>query len=318
MATEALSILVRLNLVAGAAIALVLLLRPIARRRIGARQAYALWLAVPLAMAGTLLPPLGDAGQTGPLEAVAGRADAWLFAGGRGQWLAAAWALGLAASIGLTAWRYGRFLALARSGRAGPAIVGVILPRLVTPADFRVRFTPEERRLVCAHERAHMDRLDARWNALALALQCLNWFNPLIHLAAGAMRFDQELACDATVMAQLPAERRRYAETLLRTRETTIASPLGCGWTGDGARALVTRLTVLMQPRPADAWRSLGALLLGVLWTAALAAAWADQPPYPQPEVQNILLLDLTPEAPAAPLEAGPQTKAFGQPPAPR
>lgn len=299
MTAEALLLLIRLNLVASAAIALVLLLRPMARRRFGAHQAYALWLMVPLAMAGALVPPVQTSGPTGPIEAAAGRADAWLSDGAHSHVLAAAWALGVVVSIGLVAWRCARFLQHARSGGAGPAIVGVFMPRLVTPADFSVRFTPEERRLVRAHERAHMDRLDARWNAVALALQCLNWFNPLVHAAVHAMRFDQELACDATVIARLPAERRRYAETLLCGGESVV-SPLGCGWTGAGSRPLVTRLTVLMQPRPGDRRRGLGALLLASLWTAALAGAWAAQPPYRLPEQPMILVMDLTPPAPEA------------------
>ena len=235
MISEALSLLARLNIAAGAAIALILVLRPLVRRRLGAQPAYALWLAVPLAMAGALNPLAQTSGPVGPLETAKGLAEAWLSAGGRGEVLAAVWGLGVAVSAGLVAWRYLRFLALARAGRAGPAIVGVLAPRMVAPADFQIRFTPEERRLVVAHERAHMDRLDARWNAFAVALQCLNWFNPLVHAAAGAMRFDQELACDATVMARLPAERRRYAETLLRSQETAAVSPLGRGGAGPSA-----------------------------------------------------------------------------------
>ncbi len=285
MAAEALATLVRLNIVASVAIALVFLLRPAVRRSFGAHKAYALWLIVPLtlATAGAPIPLLEASGPVGPLEAAEGRAEAWLSTEMHSQALAAVWALGLFVGLGLVAWRYTRFLAQDRAGLAGPAIFGVFMPRLVTPADFAVRFTPEERRLVRAHERAHMDRLDARWNALALALQVLNWFNPLVHIAARAMRFDQELACDATVMERFPAERRRYAETLLRCQET-IVSPLGCGWTGVAARPLATRLTVLMQPRPGEARHSLGDFLLATLLTATLAAACGAQPPYRLPE----------------------------------
>jgi beta-lactamase regulating signal transducer with metallopeptidase domain len=289
MATEALTLLVRLNLAASAAIVLVLLLRPLVRRGFGAHGAYGLWLAVPLA-----------AGPAAPLEAVRDRADAWLSAGPHGLALVAVWALGLVVSIGIVAWRYGRFLAQVRSGHAGPAILGVFMPRLVTPADFSTRFTPEERRLVRAHERAHMDRLDARWNALTLALQCLSWFNPLVHFAARAMRFDQELACDATVMARLPAERRRYAETLLCSHETVV-SPLGCGWMDARSRPLATRITTLMRRRPGAGRRGLGTLLLAALWAVALAGAWAAQPPYRLPERPMILVMDLTPPTPAPP-----------------
>ena len=300
MTAEALSLLLGLNLAAGAAILLVLLLRPLARRWFGAHQAYALWLAVPLAVAGALLPAAEATGAAGPLEAAHGRAQAWLSQGLHAQALATVWALGVAISIGLVAWRCLRFRALARSGRAGPAVVGLFAPRLVVPSDFAERFTSEQRRLVRAHERAHVDRLDPRCNALALALQCLNWFNPMVHVAAWAMRFDQELACDATVMAALPAERRRYAETLLHTQQGATVSPLGCGWSGAGAHPLVTRLGMLLSRRPGERRRSLGAVLLAALWMAALAGAWAAQPPQRSPERPHLILLDLTPADAAA------------------
>lgn len=291
MTSEALLLFARLNLVATAAIALVLALRPLVRRRLGAHQAYQLWLTVPVALLGAILPAMEGAGPVGPLEHAMSAADAWLATGAHCGVILAVWGAGVLVATGVAACRFARFLSLARSGRAGPAVVGIVAPRLVTPADFVARFTPEERRLVRAHERAHMDRLDPRCNALVLALQCLNWFNPLVHLAAQALRFDQELACDATVMTRLPTERRRYADTLLRSQHGAAVSPLGCGWSGVGARLLVTRLTTLLQPRPDLEQCDLGDLLLAVLFTFVLAAAWCAQPPDRGPWAVYIVLI---------------------------
>ena len=280
MATEAILFLIRLNLVASGTILLVLLLRPLVRRWLGASQAYRLWFTVPIALVAAVMPPVETWGPVGSVEHLSNRADAWLAVGSHLPVLTGTWGVGVLLITLLTAWRYARFMAKARSGQAGPAIVGVLTPRLVTPADFSARFTSEERRLVRAHERAHMDRLDARCNALVLALQCLNWFNPLVHLAARAMRFDQELACDATVIHRLPRDRRRYAEALLRSHAQMPAPPLGCSWSGAGARLLVTRLTTLMGRRPGDERLELGDALLAALWMLVFAAAWSAQPPY--------------------------------------
>lgn len=280
MASELLLFLVRLNLVAGGAILVVLALRPFVRRWFGASHAYRLWLTVPMALVAAIMPPVETWGAVGPLEQAADSAGAWLSSGGRLTLLVAVWGGGALGTVSLTVWRYARFMDRARSGRAGPAIVGVLMPRLVTPADFSDRFTPEERRLVRAHERAHMDRDDARWSALVLALQCLNWFNPLIHIAARALRFDQELACDATVIHRLPGDRRSYAETLLRSHAGAAAPPLGCNWSGPGARLLMTRLSTLLGRRPGDARCELGDALLATLWIVVFAAAWSAQPPY--------------------------------------
>ncbi len=306
MATEILLLLVRLNLVASGAILVVMALRPFARRWFGASHAYRLWFTVPIALVAALMPPVETWGPIGSVEHLANGAGAWISKESHLAALTTAWAAGALATAILTAWRYGRFIAQERSGRAGPAIVGVLTPRLVTPADFEARFTSEERRLVRAHERAHMDRLDARCNALVLGFQCLNWFNPLVHLAARAMRFDQELACDATVIHRLPMDRRSYAEALLRRHSEMAAPPLGCSWSGAGARLLMTRLTTLWGRRPGDARCELGDVLLAALWTVVFAAAWAAQPPYRIAEPGTALAVDLSPDTPELPQVALP------------
>jgi beta-lactamase regulating signal transducer with metallopeptidase domain len=301
MTTEILVLVARLNLVGGVAILLVLALRPFARRWFGASQAYRLWSIVPVALVAALMPPTETWGPVGPVEHAAVGAGGWLGAGGHLDAVLAVWGAGALLATLLTAWRYARFMAQARSGRAGPAIVGVLTPKLVTPADFGHRYTPEERRLVRAHERAHMDREDARYNALVLALQCLNWFNPLIHIAARAMRFDQELACDATVIHRLPTDRRRYAEALLRSH-AEAAPVLGCSWSGAGARLLMTRLTTLMGRRQAEARLELGDILMAVLWTAVVFAAWTAQPPYRLADPGSERAVYLSSEVPAVPV----------------
>ena len=162
MATEALLLILRFNLVASAAIAVVLFVRPYLRRWFGPHQAYLFWWTVPIAMTGSLIPPNESWGQPGPIEKAAGYVGDWLSLGSHARIVLMAWAAGVVVSVALVAWRYVRFLAQERSGHAGPAIVGILTPRLVTPRDFGDRFSLEERRLVRAHERAHIDRLDAR------------------------------------------------------------------------------------------------------------------------------------------------------------
>ena len=279
IATEVLLVLLRLNLVAAAAILLVLSIRPLIRRALGAHQVYLSWLIVPLAVLGAIAPAPESSDPIRPLEARVWDAGAWLSQGGHGWTLIAVWAAGAAVCASVVAWRYARFLAQERAGVAGPAIVGVVSPRVVTPIDFEDLYTPEECRLVRAHERAHIDRMDARCNALVLAVQCLNWFNPLIHLAARAIRFDQELACDATVMTQLPGERRRYAEALLHSQHGALASPLGCDWSSAGARLLMTRLTTLLEKPPGEDRCEFGDMMLACVWTVVLITAWTAQPP---------------------------------------
>jgi hypothetical protein len=208
------------------------------------------------------------------------RLTAWLSIHGCAQDLLALWLAGFTASVALVAWKQMRFLAAAKAGRAGPAAVGVLHARFIAPADAAERFTPEEWRLVRAHERAHINRLDARYNAFAVLAQCIGWFNPLVHLAVQAMRLDQEIACDATVMDRLPSARRLYAETLLRTQLGSTDLPLVCQWGASALRHLEARLETLVAGPPTQRRHDMGLAAVMVLCVAAFGAAWATQPAF--------------------------------------
>jgi beta-lactamase regulating signal transducer with metallopeptidase domain len=281
MAIELLLAVVRANIAASVAVLLVLALRAPARRLFGAERAYGLWLIVPASILGALftwsIPRQAGGG-------LSGGARLWLARDGHFGTLVTVWAGGLVLALALVALRQWGFLIAVGAGRGGPAAVGVLHARLVLPADFAERFDLEERRLVLAHERAHIARLDVRANALAVLIQCLGWFNPLLHLAAGAMRLDQELACDATVIAERPGERRRYAETLLKSQLASSAPLFGCRWNGRAAHPLTTRIAALSRPPPSPARRLLGLAAVMLLAAGALASARAaqpEQPPWP-------------------------------------
>ena len=281
MAADVLIALARANLAASVAILLVFLTRSSVRRWLGAQLAYASWILVPIAATGSLTPLDVSARPLASARAVSLAAKAWL-AAGPDAILVGFWLVGLTTSVAWVVWSQYRYGQAARSGRAGPAVFGVIAPRLVVPSDYAARFAPEQRRLIRAHERAHMDRLDPRFNALAVLLQCLGWFNPLLHLAAHAMRLDQELACDAMVITRLPGERRRYAEALLVSQRAPVYAPLGCHWGGGrSVHPLEARIVTLMQPQPAQDRRDAGAIGLAVLALVIGLAAWAAQPPAP-------------------------------------
>lgn len=275
--------LLRANLVAGLAVMVVLALRLPTRRQFGAHTAYALWLMVPLAFIASLIPAAeaeteaaAEAAQASalfpaPLVQLPETLDAPMIAG--------LWAVGLTLAIALVAMGQIRFLRRAKMGKAGPALVGVICPRIVTPFGYDTQFSDAERALVRAHERAHMDRGDPKVNALIALAQCLCWFNPLVHLAAHLARIDQELACDATVMQRRPGARRLYAETMLKTQLVATALPLGCHWLAGGRHPLEARISMLKRPRASERRAMVGAGAVAGLAVVAGYGAWAAQPP---------------------------------------
>jgi len=307
-AADILGGLLRVNLAAGAATLGVIVLRGMVRRPFGARLAYGLWLLPVLAGAAVLAPPRQvvivqaappvfrsapqvhiplaaqvqrplapaaaspvqpEAAESRPVAAMSLDPLALLV----GLWLA-----GAAGAALIMACLQHRFMRQARRGAVGPAVVGVIAPRIVTPRDFDDKYSRDEQALVLAHEQAHIARQDSRLNGLCAAVQCLCWFNPLIHLAARLMRVDQELACDAAVVTRFPAARRAYAEVLLKAQMAILPLPLGCYWPSNARHPLVERVALLKLRDISRARRWVGAAVLTTLCAGAGLAAWASQP----------------------------------------
>lgn len=298
MIVDVLSGLIRANLAGAAAILVVMLIRRPVRQAFGARAAYALWIAPALVALASLAPQPVAAALTEILVLQAGAAAARsVQAGLTGApdlsiGLLVVWLAGAAAATGLLFARQSRFLAAMgrltpvgsgqfRAQRAdiGPAVVGALRPRIVMPADFEARFAPDERAVILAHEAHHLATGDARINALAAALQCVAWFNPLVHLAVHLMRVDQELACDAAVLGRFPEARRLYAEVLLKAQLAIQPLPLGCHWPAGSEHPLKERIAMLKSPLPAPARHAAGLALVAALSLGGACAAWAAQAP---------------------------------------
>lgn len=293
MTSELLPLILRINIALAIAIIVVLQLRVPARRFFGARVAYSLWLMPLVAAAMCFVPgrvermvlPESDT----PIPAYAGVADIVA----QPDYLLWAWAGGALLSLAILALRQFRFtqalgklsaredlgagVHAAESRTHGPAVVGVLKPMIVTPSDFDARFDEEERRIVLAHERAHLAQGDPWINAIALVVQCLSWFNPLVHIAVRALRVDQELACDATVLAQAEGVRRRYAEAMLKTHIAT-AVPIGCAWPPSDLSSFKERIAMLKRTLPSRTQTLAGVSVIAIATAAAAAAAWAAQP----------------------------------------
>ena len=285
MATDLLAGLIHFNLAAAGAIVAVLLARETVRRHFGPEIAYRLWLCVPIA-AGAALFPAAEATRIVPpgegphFDPVYQASQGLMAAPARA--LLALWILGALVAAVMIALRQLRFLSMARRGLAGPAVAGFFAPRIVMPADVEAIYSPEERALIRAHERTHIDRGDPRTNGFIAFAQCLCWFNPLAHVAAREARLDQELACDAAVLAHRSGQKRRYAETLLKTQIGAVAAPLGCHWLAGGApHPLEQRIKALRRPAPDFQRQDTGAILMACALAIAAYGAWKAQPAAP-------------------------------------
>ncbi|MGC3982629.1 MAG: M56 family metallopeptidase [Steroidobacteraceae bacterium] len=298
MSADLLHTLVNATLVSSVAVLLIAIVRKPIRAIFGARVAYWLWLLVPVSTFAVLIPAptpqLRGVVESLPIS-VAAITDAMTIMDVPQSSI-------MYVVVGLVLWLVGACLMLAllirrqsafvrslgattpaidgvrRSGAiVAPMVVGVWRPQLIVPADFAVRYNDEEQRLMLAHERAHLARHDTSINAVAALWLCCNWFNPLMYWALGLLRLDQELACDAYVLAKLDVARGSYANALLKTQLATESAwrmPIGCYW---HTHPLKERVMMLKRSLPGFPRRILGVILVLALTVSSSYTVWAAQ-----------------------------------------
>lgn len=296
-------------LAASMLMALVLMLRGAVARHLGAGAAYALWLLPFLRM---LLPPLPTGGgvaaaavlpasmvpdsfaRGGPLITPEMMATP-VAAGGAPVfpwvealiilWAAGATAFLVAQVVGY--WRFSRLMrvdgtllrheagiAIIESAHAaGPLAFGVLRRFIVLPVDFGDRYDPAERAMALAHERAHHERGDLAANMAALLVLGLHWCNPVAWIAYRAFRADQELACDARVMARnADADMRAYGRAILKAASGRHFAAACHLTTIDNLKGRLTMLTAHQQSLHRITW-GMAAVAVATVSGLALTAS---------------------------------------------
>jgi beta-lactamase regulating signal transducer with metallopeptidase domain len=235
---------------------LVLAVRGPVRARFGPHLAYALW-AIPLARMvlpplpgewrASAVEPLADLGHDvtaavltpiafSPIMAEMA-ADPISLAEQAAPWIILAWAAGAFLFIGYHALSHGLFVARVLRGArremrvaggavrvietdetTGPLAFGIWRKTIAFPSDFGERYDEQERALALAHELGHHARGDLIANWAALTMLALHWFNPVAWRAFRAFRADQEMACDALVLAGRPQSlRHAYGRAIVKS-----------------------------------------------------------------------------------------------------
>jgi beta-lactamase regulating signal transducer with metallopeptidase domain len=257
----------RMQIAAACGVLMVLLLRLPVRKLFGPRRAYGLWALVPVAAVASVFPSRAETLEIGAAAAP--------LSSGLALSVLAAWLAGTAAFAGLMLWQESAFRRRADRGEVGPAVMGALWPRLVLPSDFETRFTARERDLILLHERTHIQRGDPMANLAIAGCRVLGWCNPVIHVGALFARIDQELACDATVLALKDNIRGDYAKALLKVSTSGLASPLACGW---GTHPLILRVGFLSRIEPSLRRQVAGFLVLTALAVATFVGVWSVAP----------------------------------------
>jgi len=110
----------------------------------------------------------------------------------------------------------------------GPCLIGLVRPVVFLPRGFEKDYADAEQRLVLAHELAHIARGDMLASFAALALQAMQWPNPLAHICFKTFRTDQEAACDAYVIARFSTTSNAavdYAAAIMKSVRAGASAP---------------------------------------------------------------------------------------------
>jgi beta-lactamase regulating signal transducer with metallopeptidase domain len=206
---------------------------------------------------------------------------------------------------------------------AGPMAAGVFRRRIFLPVDFRSRYTPAEQRLALLHEGAHHDRGDLVANFIGLGVVALHWWNPVAHIAWRAFRADQELACDATVLAGQGADRAAYGSAVLKSacdRAPTAACAMNQKSQLKKRIAMMKTMPMTLSRRITSALMTAALIGGGLLLTASGKPLAPPSPPEaaapPAPPAPPLTLAAVSPKAPPAP-PAAPAAPSPPTPPAP-
>lgn len=172
----------------------------------------------------------------------------------------------------------------------GPALCGLLRPRLLLPPGFAAQFETCDLRFVFLHELAHLKRHDIAANWLTTLLQVVHWFNPLVWFAFRRMRADCELACDALALRTAgDGEQRAYGETIIKLLQGVArpaALPGLLGILEDRAQ-MRHRVRMIARYRPTRRQTGLAMVCGAVLGCICLTDAQSPKPSKPEADATS-------------------------------
>ncbi len=150
-----------------------------------------------------------------------------------------------------------------------PGVFGIFKPVLLWPRTIGGRLTDAEVEAILAHELSHVRRYDNLSAALHTVVQAVFWFHPLVWWLGTRLIDERERACDEDVI-RLGSEPQAYAESLLKTCEFCVESPLTCV-AGVSGSDLKQRIEAIMRGQTKETLNVWRRVLLATVGLAVIA-----------------------------------------------
>lgn len=164
---------------------------------------------------------------------------------------------------------------------ASPTLFGMISPIVLIPRNLveGLGLDLTEWECVLRHEVVHLKRFDVWVNMIFFILTAIHWFNPLIWYSMRRMRFEQETACDASVLASLQTK-DIYAGCIVKVLEIGASqrvASVGIGFS-DYKNQVVRRIVMIRNFNPKKKRVSLfGMIILVAFALLTLPSAFAKE-----------------------------------------
>jgi bla regulator protein blaR1 len=164
-----------------------------------------------------------------------------------------------------------------------PGIFGIVRPTLVWPAGISPHLTDGHLEAIIAHEVWHVRRRDNLAAAVQMVVEAIFWFHPLVWWLGARLIEERERACDEEVL-QLGNPPRVYAESILKTCEFCVGSPLVCisGVTGADLKSRIVRIMSEPGARKLDLGKKLLLVVAGAIAVAGPVVFGLMQEPQTQ------------------------------------
>jgi len=127
-----------------------------------------------------------------------------------------------------------------------PMVVGWISPVVLVPAAAFASLSPEQMRMILAHELMHIRRYDHWVNQFQALVEIILFFHPAIWWLSRQMRIEREYCCDDASLQAVPAP-KMLAETLAQLELMRISSPTNSLAANGGS--LMDRITLILDNR---------------------------------------------------------------------